>query len=245
MELESRIIFIDTQAYMKMGLNFNHPALVSLLELCRTDDLYHLTTTVVKREVESKIQTSIQDALSSLKGFRRKARLLEKINDENIRALFNHIDEDEIQRKAISVFEGFLVESKSSILSADSVNAEEVLELYFNKKHPFGENKKKSEFPDAISLFSVLNAVGTEKVYVISDDPDLKGFCNSSTNLISIETLDEFLDLYNGHESAITELVKKYLSSLDAYMKSRIESQVIDSWACVFRTMLNTYSDRS
>lgn len=231
MELESRKVFIDTQSFVRMGLNFNHPALESFLELCKEKKLFHLTTTIVIREVESKIQTSIQEALSSLQGFRRKARLLEKIDDESIKSLFNDIDEDEVHKKSLSVFEEFLAESNSNILNASSIDAEDILELYFGKMPPFGKGKKKSEFPDAISLFSILNEVGAEKVYVISDDSDLKEFCCSRKNLISIDTLDKLLDIYNEHESTITELIKKYLSSIDGDVKNRIEELINDSWA--------------
>lgn len=231
MELESRNVFIDTQSFVKMGLNFNHPALQSFLELCKEKKLFHLTTTVVQREVESKIQISIQEALSSLQSFRRKARLLENIDDENIKSLFNDIDEEEVHKKAISVFEAFLKESNSKVLNASSINAEDILGLYFEKKPPFGEGKKKSEFPDAISLFSVLQELGGGAAYVISDDSDMKGFCRSSKNLINIDTLDKFLDLYNEHESVITELVKKYLLSIDTHIKTKIEEQINESWA--------------
>jgi len=231
MELESRTVFIDTQSFVKMGLNFNHPALQSFLELCKGKKLLHLTTLVVKREVESKIKTSIAEALNSLQGFRRKARLLEKIEDENIKALFSEIREEEIHKKAISVFECFLDNSESKVLDAKSVNAEEILELYFNKKAPFGEGKKKSEFPDAISIHSLLNEIGGDKAYVISEDQDLKNVCNESKSLISIDTLDKLLDLYNEHESIITELVKRYLATIDTYVKDKINDEINDSWA--------------
>ena len=122
MKLESRCVFVDTQSFVKMGLNFNHPALQSFLGLCKDKKLFHLTTSIVKREVESKIKLSIQDALNSLQGFRRKARLLEKIDDDNIKALFNEIDEAEVHKRAISVFESFLNKSDSKILVATSVN---------------------------------------------------------------------------------------------------------------------------
>lgn len=231
MELESRIVFIDTQSFVKMGLNFNHPALQSFLELCKEKKLSHLTTSVVKREVESKIQSSIEDALNSLQGFRRKARLLEKIDDENIKALFNEIEAKEVHKKAMAVFDVFLDESNSKILDAKSVNAEEILELYFERKAPFGDGKKKSEFPDAISIHSLLQEIGDNKSYVISDDTDMKNACNSSKSLISIDTLDKFLDLYNEHESTITDLVKKYLATIDAYIKDKIKVDINDSWA--------------
>lgn len=231
MELESRIVFIDTQSYVKMGLNFNHPALQAFLALCKEKKLSHLTTSVVKREVESKIKTSIEEALNSLQGFRRKARLLEKIDDENIKALFNEIEDEEVHKKAIAVFDSFLDESNSKILDAKSVDAEEILELYFERKAPFGDGKKKSEFPDAISIHSLLQEIGANKSYVISDDSDMKNACNSNKSLISIDTLDKFLDLYNEHESIITDLVKKYLATIDAHIKGKIKDEINDSWA--------------
>lgn len=231
MELESRYVFIDTQAYMKMGLNFNHPGLQAFRELCKNKKLFHSTTTVVKREVESKIQLSIHDALNSLQGFRRKARLLENIDDENIKNLFTEINEDLIHQKAITVFEDFLSESYSEIIPATNINTEEILELYFDKKAPFGEGKKKSEFPDAISLYSILHKINEEKIYVVSEDIDIINFCDTNDNLISIDTLDKFLDLYNEHESAITELVKNYLTSINGSIKTQITDKINSSWA--------------
>ncbi|MFK5915644.1 MAG: PIN domain-containing protein [Woeseiaceae bacterium] len=231
MKLESRTVFIDTQPFMKMGLNFNHPALQSFLELCKENKLSYLTTSVVKREVESKIRTSIEEALNSLQGFRRKARLLENIDDKNIKELFNEIEVEGVHKKAIAVFESFLADSNSRILDAKSVNTEEILELYFNKKAPFGDGKKKSEFPDAISIHSLLKEIGENKAYVISDDQDMKNVCKESKSLISIDTLDKFLDIYNEHQCTITDLVKKHLATIDTYVKYKIKDEINDSRA--------------
>ena len=66
MDLETRNVFIDTQSFVKMGLNFNHPALESFREQCRNGNLFHLNTSVVQRELISKIDDSIGQALSSL-----------------------------------------------------------------------------------------------------------------------------------------------------------------------------------
>lgn len=231
MALESRKVFIDTQSFVKLGLNFNHPALQAFLELCKSGQLTHITTSVVTREVKSKIDDSIKEALNSLRGFRRKARLLEKIDDDKIKALFEEIDEEEAHRKAIEVFDEYINESKSKVLSASSIDAEKILQLYFDKEPPFGDKKKKSEFPDAISLQSLLDEIGDEKAYVISGDPDLANFCASNDNLINIESLDKFLDLYNEHESSITDLIKGHVTTIDAHVKQSIEDAINDSWA--------------
>lgn len=228
-KLKSRYIFIDTQSFVKMGLNFNHAALQAFLELCKDKKLFHLTTTVVRREVESKIQLSIQEALKSLRDFRRKARILEKTDNENLKLLFKDLDEEEIQRKAIAVFERFLSETHSKILTADSVDTEKILELYFGQEAPFS-SKKKFEFPDAISLYSLLQEIGENIIYVISEDSDMKTFCETNAFLISIDTLDKFLDLYNEHENAITELIKDYLRTIEKDIKIRIEEGIEESW---------------
>ena len=231
MELESRKVFIDTQAFVRMGLNFNHPALQSFFELCKNGSLTHLTTTVVKREVESKIRDSIKGALSSLQDFRRKARMLEAIEDDKIKVLFSKIQEEDVYKKALSVFDDFIVRSNSKVITASGIDAEEIVNLYFERKAPFGDGKKKAEFPDAITLSSILVELGKERAYVISDDPDLKKFCDDQPQLICIETLDKFLDLYNEHESAITELVKTYLSSITTHIKQKIQEFINDAGA--------------
>lgn len=229
-ELKSRYIFIDTQSFMKMGLNFNHPALQSFLELCKNKKLFHLTTTVVKREVESKIQLAIQESLKSLQDFRRRARLLEKIDDENIKPFFKELDEKEIHKKATTVFENFLDETNSKILTANSVNVEEILSLYFEKKAPFADGKKKAEFPDAISLYSLMQEIDGKFAYVISEDSDLRAFCDTNASLINVDTLDKFLDLYNKHENVVTELIKKYLRTIDTSIKMKVKQKIEESW---------------
>lgn len=230
MDLKSRNVFIDTQSFVKMGMNFNHPALESFTELCKKKQLFHLSTSIVKREVEYFIRQSIQEALTSLQKFRRKARLLEKIDDKNIGFFFKDIDEEEVQTKATDIFESFLSESNCKILNLKSIDSEEIFDLYFLKKAPFGVGKKKSEFPDAFSIQSLIEEVGKEKVYVISEDKDLVSACETNDCLISVETLDKFLDLYNEHESAITDLVKTYLLSIEDTVKTRIGDEIRGSW---------------
>ena len=231
MKLESRNVFIDTQAFVKMSLDFNNnSALKSFFSLCKSKNLRHLTTSVVKKEVECKIEESINNALINFKNFKRQARLLEKVDDKNIQPLFVEINNKEVQAKAKAVFGNFLKGSNTQIIDASDVQVEDILALHFQKKAPFSE-KKKSEFPDAISLTSLLQYIDGEKAYVISKDPDHKSFCEFHESLYSIETLEQFLDVYNEHESAVAKLIKDYLVSIDSDLKIQIEDQINHSWA--------------
>lgn len=222
--LETKKVFIDTQYFVKMGLHFDSPALKSFKDLCGIDELQHVTTSVVEREVQNKIELSVKEALSALQTFRRKARMISALDDENIKSLFAEISEDEICKKAGDVFCDYIKSCKTECVEANNVNAEHILSLYFGKKPPFGEGKKKSEFPDALSLLSLKSYIGEqEKIYVVSEDEDLKSFCEIDTQLVPIDTLDKLLDLYNQHTNERTEQIKLYFAINQIHIHARIK----------------------
>ncbi|MBZ2169330.1 PIN domain-containing protein [Marinobacter sp. F4216] len=230
MNLETRKVFVDTQSFIKLGLNFSHPALLSFGRLCSNGSLMHLSTSVVQREVEAKIISSVEDGLASLRSFRRKAKLLEKIEDEKVKGLFVDIDEKEAISNGLEVFHKFINFSNTDVISIGNVNPDDVFNLYFETQPPFGNGKKKSEFPDAFSIYAILGEVGDDKVYVVSDDGDLKSLCSIHDNLISVETLERLLDIYNVHESAVADAIKTYMASVETDIKESIESAINDSW---------------
>ncbi len=221
--LETRKVFIDTQSFVKSGLHFDGPAFKSFRKYCEVNELFHISTTVVEREVESKIQASVKEALSSIQTFRRKARLLASLDDEKIKGLFEEIEEEDIYKKSSDVFEEFMAGCSTEIVEADTIDAEYLLSMYFEKKPPFGDGKKKSEFPDAISLLSLKSHLGDdEKIYVISDDGDLKAYCERNPQFISVDTLDKLLDIYTTHTNVRHEQVKQYFVTNEAAIKTKI-----------------------
>lgn len=221
--LETRKVFIDTQYFVKAGLHFDSPAFKSFREYCRTRELFHISTSVVEREVRSKIQASVEEALIAIKKFRSKARLLASLEDEQIKGLFIDIPEEEVYEKSYEVFDEFMLACSTEILEASAIDPEELLHMYFEKKPPFGEAKKKTEFPDAISLLSLKKDLGDdEKIYVISDDADLKTYCVDNPQFISVDTLDKLLDIYTTHTNDRHEQVKKYFVDNEESIKVQI-----------------------
>jgi hypothetical protein len=221
--LETRKVFIDTQAFVKAGLHFDGPAFKSFRKYCEANELLHVSTSVVEREVKSKIKLSVKDAISAIQSFRRKARLLSSLDDENIKGLFQEIPDAEIYKKSEDVFDEFMDACSTEIVEADSVDAEELLSLYFDKKPPFGDGKKKAEFPDAISILSLKsNLQDDEKIYVVSDDGDLKKYCAGDPKFISVESLDKLLDIYTTHTSVRHEQVKQYFITNQASIRQKI-----------------------
>lgn len=222
--LETRKVFIDTQYFVKIGLHFNNPALKSFSKLCDAGELQHLITSVVNQEVQGKIELSVKEALSAMQIFRRKARMLSEIDDDKIKMLFSEIPEEEVYKKASDVFEELLKGCKTEYIQADEVDAEEVLTLYFKRKPPFGEGKKKSEFPDALSLLSLKSHLSDDDMlYVISEDEDLKSFCDVDTQLVHVDTLDKLLDIYSQHTNERTNQIKLYFAQNEAAIKTKVE----------------------
>jgi hypothetical protein len=117
-------------------------------------------------------------------------------------------------------------------VEASKVDAEDILKLYFEKKPPFGDGKKKAEFPDALSLLSLQSHLeNNEKIYVISDDGDLRAYCEAESQFIQLDTLDHLLDIYNQntqHTNVLSEHVKNYFIQNDENLKRRITEYLED-----------------
>lgn len=227
--LETKNVFIDTQYFVKSNLDFSSRSFVTLQDLCKKDELRYLLTSVVEQEVESKIELSIKDALSSLQSFRRKASILSTIEDPLLSSFFNDVKEEDVYEKASQVFHQYNKDCNYEYVEADQIDPEKLLELYFTKKPPFSEGKKKAEFPDAISLLSLESYLGEdEKIYVISDDKDLKIYCDDNERLIAIESLEKLLDIYNQHTNVRTEKIKEYLVETRDQIKIKVSEYIDD-----------------
>lgn len=227
--LETKNLFIDTQYFVKNNFNFSSKSFVTLQDLCEKGELRYLLTSVVEQEVESKIELSIKDALSSLQSFKGKAKILSTIDDPLLSSFFNEIKEEDVYEKASQVFHQYNKDCNYEYVEADQVDTEKLLELYFNKKPPFSGGKKKAEFPDAISLLSLESYLDeSEKIYVISEDKDLKTYCENNEQLIAVDSLEKLLDIYNQHTNVRTEKIKEYLVEATGQIKEKI-SQYIEN----------------
>ena len=226
MALRTKFVFIDTQSFVKANLDFESRALKAFSKACEEEELIHLISSVTLREVKEKIQSAIEEGLQSITQFRRKAKLLEPSTDEVIKGFFARFDKEAVHAGAQKAFEDFLEDSKTTILDLSKVNTEEVFELYFNRRGPFGDGKKKTEFPDAFSLLAVRDHIKKEEVYVVSQDGDMIRFCQENPGFIHVELLENVLDILNSHEPERAKFIKDYFVEHDAEIKEQIKEQI-------------------
>ncbi|EPN3617579.1 PIN domain-containing protein [Cronobacter turicensis] len=223
MPLLTRNVFIDTEFFVKANLDFNSRTIQSFQDLCEKDELKHITSTIVVKEVNRKIKEQIKEALKGIKNFRRKAVVLKDYEDDNIKNLFDEINEDNVVQKALEAFEGFLETSKTDILDMTGVSLDEVIEMHFNQISPFSA-KKPNEFRDAFTLLAIRSALRAgEQIYIVSDDPDHKEFCAANDNFVNVETLSELLDIYNKHNDERTNFIEQFLDSKKAEITNQLK----------------------
>ena len=239
--LKARNIFLDTCAYEHQRFRFDHAALKKLRELGRVGFLKILMTETVDGEVRSHIGDNLDHGAKAFDRFQTHAGILQGAKSEDVRALFRPLDSSVLRGAAVGVWEAFLEDAKVIRVGAETVNAPELLALYFSQKPPFSE-KKKSEFPDAISLLSLAHWCQTNaaQLYIVGDDPDLRAWCAAHPDMHHLKSLGEFLDLYNRAGEKLSELAVAIFEREEEWILSVVQDSFLE---CTFTYAGNWEAD--
>ncbi|MEQ1110741.1 PIN domain-containing protein [Acinetobacter johnsonii] len=232
MPLQTRNVFIDTEFFVKAGLDFSSRTLESFKDICSSGELNHITSTIVVREVNGKISDHIQEALNSVNTFRRKAKILMHSSNIAINGLFAELNQKEINDQGLKIFSDFLEDSNTKILNLSQINSDEVVEMYFERRAPFQDGKKKTEFPDAFTMLALKNHLSEEEeIYVISEDKDLIAFCDANPRFLAIESLSKLLDLYYAHDEERSNFIKEFITNHKEKIKEKIKENIEETEA--------------
>jgi hypothetical protein len=178
--LKTRAVFLDTEAYDHQKLRFDHPALRKLRELGGAGFLHIVSTDAVVGEVRRHISETLNNAAIALARFQGHAGVVQTSAAEEIGPLFKPVDHARLLALGQAVWDGFVKDAKVEVVSAATVHGANLLDLYFARQPPFSD-KKKSEFPDAISLLSLEQWCRSKNspLYLVGNDPDIKAWCES------------------------------------------------------------------
>jgi hypothetical protein len=167
-----------------------------------------LTTEVTIGEVKSQLREVLAEAAASIK---KHESVLQQVG---ALAAFTSIADATTAVAALdAAFEKFLNDMKSINvpLSADLTT---LLSNYFADVPPFS-TKKKSEFPDAITIASLSAWCAQRRTtaYVVSGDPDLKACCSLSGPLFHADSVSAIIsratvsdELHKTLEKALNEV---------------------------------------
>lgn len=230
MGLSTRNVFIDTEWYVRSGLDFSSKTIKSFVGICAAGHISHLTTSIVAREVEAKISDLVKETVEGLAKIQRKVRSISGVEGLPLAGYLVKLDEGVLREKAIGLFRNFLERSEAEVLGLEHVNADAVFDDYFSQRAPFGASKKKSEFPDAFTLACLTGFIGPNaSIYIVSQDQDLVTYCEDKPRFILVGSLDKFLDLYYEHVSEVSLAIKAHAlieaPSIRQLIKEKLEAE--------------------
>lgn len=208
MELQTRLVFIDTSAYEHKKLQFGHFALLRLQDLVESKKIHLLITDVVREEIENHLKKFADEAVTAHKQFRRNASFLQVADTATGGQLFPEITSEAVLSEAIKKFHRLVNNGFTETVSIETVNPRKIFDDYFSGAAPFHRAAKKSEFPDAFSLAAV-DAVARARhhsIYIVSNDGDMKAVADNNERFIYLESIDALLDLVNRNDAELAEL---------------------------------------
>ncbi|EJR12428.1 PIN domain-containing protein [Bacillus cereus] len=224
-------IFIDTQVFVHRNFNYKNDLFQRLIHAAQDGLITIYLTDIVIKEIESKIHEHVYEKTkNSLPKFVKDSKVLKNIEDYS--TLFD-IEKrlDNIYEELIRQFNQFLNDANVGVISVDDVSPAYIFEMYFNGIPPFSR-KKRDEFPDAFSLVALETwfEQQEEKISIISDDKDLKNFCEESQILIYEPSLESFFDSLTKNKTYKHDfIVSVYDSNLNE-IGSSVVSDLEEHW---------------
>ncbi len=245
--LKTRNIYIDTQTFVANNF-FANENLLRLSKFGEHGTINIYLTEITIQEIQSNIREELLNAQQEinrfLKDISNKGRILKNI--EKFQPYFDlpRLDLEVDFSTLNEELQKFITDGKVKIIPYNLANLSEIMTRYFNKEKPFGLEKKKHEFPDAIVLSALDRWCENNKckIYAISEDEDLKKYV--SANVIIIPKLRTILDKINRqYKSDRIAWIEEVYSNSEEIIIQKIEDRFTDemkfnSWFGVDLTFL-------
>ncbi len=213
------IVYLDTNVYYGAKFVFDRGKFETLKTLLNDGIIKVLYTSATKGEVLQHIEEDITKEITAYNRAIRKNLSSFKIDEDlSIQEISIHDFVRDRKDKLQSFFDLANVES----ISLNPLNAEMLMDDYFNMNPPF-ESKKPHEFKDAIMINAIRNyqRAANEKICIVSDDAGFRKAFEENANFICFEYLSYFFN-YIQEERALNT----YYSSLIAngFFEDEIEN---------------------
>ncbi len=209
------VIFIDTSVFDEQNYNFASSSLSSFISAITGKSFVLLLPDPIQREVNRHIKERSNGAIKALEDARRKAPFLSKwkawpLGSKEDRPMLSR----ELHNIAKKEWEGFLELFNVKKLSYDGINLQEIMNWYDKVRAPFGEGKKRKEFPDAFAIAAILEFAKTNNtsIAVISKDKGIKKACEAYTKFLYFKSLPAFTEAILSGEEKL-KIAKKLLKS--------------------------------
>lgn len=202
---EIKAISVDTSILRKKSYAFDSEPLAAL-EQFNDSHIYFIVSEIVLNEARKHLVLRkyeiYKSFISNLRKMILEWELANKVEEEiENKICFGRSASDVVD----CIIDRFSTSTAFEVLKvSDYCNFDTIVDSYFKEKPPFS-SKKKSEFPDALALYSLEGWAKKNNTIVltISDDNDWVNFCTNSEFLVSMDSLDKALELFQDEMAGV------------------------------------------
>ena len=221
-------VFIDTSTLERMQFPFGLPRLQPLMDRLDAGDIRVVISEVVACEIREHVSANVIKAEKAHAKFRRDATITKIINDPDIPVVITEVDWEAVRKATLTSVDLFFKTPGVEVIPIHGDDAESVFADYFACRAPFGEGKKKSEFPDSFAMKGLLKYAQTHecKIGVVSEDGDWKAACRDHDELIHCSSLEQVID----HSQVAKATLHNEIRQLLEDHRAQLESAVLESF---------------
>lgn len=191
------LVFIDTSIFDAMKHRLDDSRLRALAESAHEGRVLLIMPDITHREILRHVSTIVAEARQIIQKLRREASCLQDALGPGLASAFNEIDWQAVRTSMENTWKDYLESCRAEMIPIGATDAVSVFDDYFNMKPPFGEGKKKSEFPDAFIIKGLVRYAveNQKKVIVVSGDSDFERACQQHEELVFCDSLAEVIEV--------------------------------------------------
>jgi len=155
--LQTRHIFLDTSSFIALNYQYTGSVFKRLSKLSKNASVFLHLKPITINEIEAHISEDVHKSSQAINKFRKDVRIFRNLEQTPFKEFFMPFAAEEIDKQLLEQLKDYINEASVNIIEVNDVNTDEVFKKYFEKRPPFGEAKKKDEFPDAFVLAALEN----------------------------------------------------------------------------------------
>jgi len=223
-------VYIDSSIFIEKNFNFNSKEFQTLINLVEENKVEVVLTKITIQEVISNISKEIEKSIQTIIKARNEAKIFRNFPLEPVSGIYNEIEKVKFESIMQDMLQTFLHKSKAKILSSNGADIDNIFNMYFGKLPPFGERKKKNEFPDAFILSALSDYAKNDLIpfYIVSKDKDFKEGVKLSGSFIYLESLEEFLNKVSFYYEKLAPLLFQLINENIGQVNELIEEKFLN-----------------
>ena len=175
-------MYLDSNVYIGANYIFDSGNLATLKNLMVSGKIVVLHTSATIGEVTQHIKDDISAAVKKYNRVLRKD--MPALNGDPVYKL-NHLDENQVVNSVIAKLNEFIDIDGLEQISLNPLDAEKLLDDYFNQNPPF-ESRKPNEFKDAIMINAIkqFQLSSQQQICIVSNDEGFRKAFVGNSNFI-------------------------------------------------------------